>query len=60
MKVYVVYKHKTEDYHGTYTEVINIYDNENTARNRVEKLERENTEGSDIYYSWEEFPVLRG
>ena len=52
MEVYVVIELKSEDYHGTYKEVIDVYASEDCARKACEILNRESS-SCDIEYDWD-------
>jgi len=50
MKVYLVIEAESVDYHGTYKEVVTIYETEKSARVRVAELSEKNNSCDTEYY----------
>lgn len=55
--VYVVIEAKSEDYHGTYREIVSIYANKDTAMKKVNQLIEENY-NCDTEYYYETYNVI--
>lgn len=56
-KVYIILELKSEDYHGTYKEIIAVYNNEEDCKTKIKELEEENNDYNIEYYH-EVFNVL--
>jgi len=55
--VHVIIEATSEDYHGTYKEVIAVYHNKLHAKKRIKKLQ-ENCNSYNTEYYFETYPVL--
>jgi len=58
MDVWAIIKRKSEDYHGSYDDVLDIYSNRDKAKDRVRELNEENDEGYDTEYFTESFTLI--
>lgn len=56
-KVHILLELKSEDYHGTYKEIIAVYSNEEDCKAKRKELEEENYD-CNIEYDHEVFNVL--
>ena len=57
MNVHLVIRRKNEDYHGSYDEVIFVYEDKVTAKEMAAQREENETE-SDVEYFVDTFPVV--
>ena len=57
MKVHVIIESKSEDYHGTYKEVIEVHSSKEKARERCNEL-KEKCGEYDTEYDYETFNLL--
>ena len=55
-KVYVVIENKSEDYHGTYKEIIAIFNEKEAAVSKIKELEEENY-NCNIEYDYDIYNV---
>jgi hypothetical protein len=49
MEVYLIIEAKSEDYHGTYKEVIGVYKNKDDALMKIKELEEDNSSCNTEY-----------
>jgi hypothetical protein len=49
MIVYIVTKNTSEDYHGTYVEIIAVFQTQESAINRVKELQEDNYNYNIVY-----------
>lgn len=56
-KVHIILELKSEDYHGTYKEIVAVYGNEEDCKSKLKELEEEN-HYYNIEYWHEVFNVL--
>jgi len=54
--VYLVLQLTSEDYHGTYTEVVSAHSTREKARKKVEEL-YENSLGYNVEFTWEAYNI---
>lgn len=49
-KVYLVIESKSEDYHGTYKDILCVYSNKDKAQKEVDRLMEKNNDYDTEYY----------